>query len=135
MFLHPFEGMIDHVKGGLSRHGGFVLGFGDMERQTAVAEEDLIAGLEAGRAADLLAVEKRAVLRSDIVQFATHIGVNEDRTVATGDAFVADHHVVIRQSTDTVQAHVEGKDVVAVLQIEGESAPGLARDRGRRWCV
>ena len=50
--------------------GRFGRGLGDVEGEAAAAEGDLVAGLNLGRAGDLLAVQECAVLGCDIVQLA-----------------------------------------------------------------
>lgn len=53
-----------------------------MEAELAIAKDDLIAGLQASGASDLFSVQKRPVLRCNIVEFTAEIAVNQHGTVS-----------------------------------------------------
>jgi hypothetical protein len=107
------------MEGGLAR-GRFRGGVGDVESELAVAQQDLIAGLETGRAADFLSVELRAVLGCYVVQFAPQVGVNKYRTVPARDALITDDDIVIGEPADAVHPEPEWIDVGTVFEVKHE---------------
>ena len=70
------------------------------EDNFAIAHADLIAGGQRHGPAQLGAVNERAVLGCDIVDFAAFARMHQNRTVAAGNKFTREHHVVVGQPAD-----------------------------------
>src|SRR5262249_25073724 len=75
-------------------------------------DADLVAGVDGGRAVDLAAVKKRAVLGGHVVNLNALGGVNDDGAMPTGQVRVGDDHVVIGKPAYSVDAHAKAVDGV-----------------------
>lgn len=117
---------------GVSVAGGGGLGceFGDVEDELTVAEGDTVPRLQPRGSGDFPTVEESAVFGRHIVEFAAKIRVNHDRAVAARNAFVANHHVVIRQPANAIHPQMQRVDIHTVFQVKGELTTGRGRERG-----
>ena len=77
------------------------------EGEVTIAHLNIIAWVEAGGAAELSAIDKRAVFRRDIVEFALVTGVNQNCTMPAGNVGSLYNNVIIRQPADRVDADLE----------------------------
>lgn len=95
-----------------------------------LGEADFVAIAKSGRAADLLTIDRRAILGRNIVQLNRQIAVNDNRAMAAGNGCIINHHIIVWQTANAVQTDLQG-DLLAAVEQPAMGAGGL--DRNITW--